>query len=159
MVIVHNNKLITNTPNWKFLEIMIDNTLSWKGYTDRIAPRLSQACYILRVVKSLFLFLQYTGCPRRKGTNFGRVFLRSNYKDITQNTYIQSSMVTEILAREKCGFLWCRRTVLCPWRHTHRISYVIARCIPALSLDAAHRSQCIVVGSQWTTMTRVQVFL
>ena len=39
-------------------------------------------------------------CPRRKGPNFGRVFLRSNYTDITQNTYIQSSMVTEILARE-----------------------------------------------------------
>ena len=42
----------------------------------------------------------YTGCPRRKGPNFGRVFVRSNYTDITQNTYIQSSMVTEILARE-----------------------------------------------------------
>jgi len=42
----------------------------------------------------------YTGCPRRKGLNFGRVYLRSNYNDITQNTYIQSSMVTEILARE-----------------------------------------------------------
>jgi hypothetical protein len=32
----------------------------------------------------------YTGCPRRKGPNFGGVFLRSNYTDITQNTYIQS---------------------------------------------------------------------
>ena len=42
----------------------------------------------------------YTGCPRRKRPNFGRVFLRSNYNDITQNDYIQSSMVTEILARE-----------------------------------------------------------
>ena len=60
------------------------------------------------------LFLLYTGCPRRKGPNFGRVFLRSNYTDITQNTYIQSSMVTEILAREKCGFLLCLHTVLCP---------------------------------------------
>jgi len=43
----------------------------------------------------------YTGCPRRKGPNFGRVFLRSNYTDIAQNTYIQSSMVTEILNIEK----------------------------------------------------------
>ena len=60
----------------------------------------------------------YTGCPRRKGPNFGRVFLRSNYTDITKNTYIQSSMVTEILAREKCGCLLCLGTVLCPWRHT-----------------------------------------
>ena len=53
----------------------------------------------------------YTGCPRRNVPNFGRVFLRSNYTDITQNTYIQSSMVTEILAREKGGLLWCLRTV------------------------------------------------
>ena len=42
----------------------------------------------------------YTGCNRRNGPDFGRMFLRSNYTDITQNTYIQSSMVTEILARE-----------------------------------------------------------
>ena len=48
--------------------------------------------------------LWYTECPRRKGPNFGRVFLRSNYTDITQNTYIQSSMVTEILAREVWNF-------------------------------------------------------
>ena len=48
--------------------------------------------------------IRYTECNRRNGPNFGRVFLRSNYTDITQNTYIQSSMVTEILAREKCDF-------------------------------------------------------
>ena len=47
-----------------------------------------------------YFLIIYTECPRRKGPNFGRVFLRSNYNDITQNTYIQSSMVTEILARE-----------------------------------------------------------
>ena len=50
--------------------------------------------------RTLFLGAWCAGCPRRKGPNFGRVFLRSNYNDITQNTYIQSSMVTEILARE-----------------------------------------------------------
>jgi hypothetical protein len=32
----------------------------------------------------------YTGCPGRKGHNFGRVFLMLKYTDITQNTYIQS---------------------------------------------------------------------
>jgi len=42
----------------------------------------------------------YTGCPRRNGQNFGRVFLILNYTDITQNTYIQSWTVTEIMARE-----------------------------------------------------------
>ena len=29
----------------------------------------------------------YTGCPRRNGQNFGKVFLMLNYTDITQNTY------------------------------------------------------------------------
>ena len=54
----------------------------------------------------------YTGCYRRNGPDFGWVFLRSNYTDLTQNTYIQSWTVTEILAREKSGLLWCLRTVL-----------------------------------------------
>ena len=39
-------------------------------------------------------------------------------------------MVTEVEAREKCGLVWCLRTVLCLWRRTRRI--------PTLSLDAAH---------------------
>jgi hypothetical protein len=42
----------------------------------------------------------YTGCPKRKGQNFGRVFLMLKYTDITQNTYIQSWTVTEIITRE-----------------------------------------------------------
>ena len=54
----------------------------------------------------------YTGCPRRNGQNFGRVFLILNYTDITQNTYVQSWTVTEIMAREKCGHLAFPRTVL-----------------------------------------------
>ena len=39
-------------------------------------------------------FRECTGCPRRNGQNFGRVFLMLNYTDITQNTYIRSWTVT-----------------------------------------------------------------
>ena len=53
----------------------------------------------------------YTGCHRRNGPNFGRVFLMLNYTDITQNTYIQSWTVTEIMATEKCGHLAFPRSV------------------------------------------------
>ena len=63
-----------------------------------------------------------------------------NYTEKPQNTYIQSSMVTEILAIEKCGLLWCLRTVYSVhddilvgnclttkgWTQLH--CYVIARC-------------------------------
>ena len=34
--------------------------------------------------------LEYMGCNRRNGPDFGRVFLMLYYTDITQNTYIQS---------------------------------------------------------------------
>jgi hypothetical protein len=42
----------------------------------------------------------YTECPRRNVPDFGRVFLMLKYTDITQNTYVQSWTVTEIMARE-----------------------------------------------------------
>jgi len=34
-------------------------------------------------------WILYTGCPRRKVPDFGRVFLMLKYNDITQNTYVQ----------------------------------------------------------------------
>ena len=42
--------------------------------------------------------------------DFGRVFLMLKYTDITQNTYIQSLTVMEIMTREKCGLLAVPRT-------------------------------------------------
>ena len=53
------------------------------------------------------LYIIYTGCPRRKVPDFGRVFLMLKYTDITQNTYIQSWTVTEVMAREFWNFDSC----------------------------------------------------
>ena len=50
---------------------------------------------------------EYTGCPRRNVPDFGRVFLMLKYNEITQNTYIQSWTVTEIMAREVWNFDSC----------------------------------------------------
>ena len=119
-------------------------------YSGRSAPLTSKRCIL------------YTGSPRRNVPDFGRVFLRSNYTDITQNTYIQSSMVTEILAREKCGLLWCLRTIICSCRDPldlHRDNPAVACSSQRRSWLRNRCSECIVVGSQWTTMTRVRVFL
>jgi len=77
-----------------------------------LKPIKDQACRLHDCIKPRFVCLQfrlrlgqenrsyatrevptgsaYTGCPRRNGQNFGRVFLMLNYTDITQNTYIQS---------------------------------------------------------------------
>jgi hypothetical protein len=39
--------------NTKFLGFTLDNSLSWKTHIDTIAPKLSSACFALRVVKPL----------------------------------------------------------------------------------------------------------
>ena len=49
----------------------------------------------------------YTGYPRRNVPDFGRVFLMLKYTDITQNTYVQSWTVTEIMTREVWNFDSC----------------------------------------------------
>jgi len=45
---------------------------------------------IIIIIISPIPTYEYTGCPRRNGQNFGRVFLMLKYTDITQNTYVQS---------------------------------------------------------------------
>ena len=49
----------------------------------------------------------YTGCNRRNGPDFGRVFLMLNYTEKLQNTYIQSWTVWEIMASEVWNFDSC----------------------------------------------------
>ena len=49
----------------------------------------------------------YTGCNRRNGPDFGRVFLMLNYTEKPQNTYIQSWTVSEIMASEVWNFDSC----------------------------------------------------
>jgi len=63
-----------------------------------------------------FNWLTYTECPRRNVPHFGRVFLMLKYTDITQNTYVQSWTVTEIMARDRCGLLAGPRTVPVSWQ-------------------------------------------
>ena len=76
----------------------------------QLSSKLIHHLWFIHVI--LLYIHTHTECNRRNGPDFGRVFLRSNYTDITQNTYIQSWTVTEILGREKSGLLWCLRTVL-----------------------------------------------
>ena len=49
----------------------------------------------------------YTGCNRRNGPDFGRVFLMLNYTEKPQNTYIQNWTVSEIMASEFWNFDSC----------------------------------------------------
>jgi hypothetical protein len=49
--IEHDNKMIIQTNLKKFLDVTVDNTLSWKQHIDTIIPKLNKACYIIRRCK------------------------------------------------------------------------------------------------------------
>jgi len=68
------------------------------------------ALNVARPIQSKYTYT-YTGCPTSQGHYFGRVFLMLKYTDITQNTYVKSWTVTEIMAGEKCWHLAFPRTV------------------------------------------------
>jgi hypothetical protein len=72
--------------------------------------------YIYKHTHTYIYIYTHTGCPRRNVPDFGRVFLMLKYTDITQNTYIESWTVMEIMAREKCGLLAGPCTVPVSWQ-------------------------------------------
>ena len=49
------NANIATVNGIKFLGLIIDSKLSWKGHVDHIVPRLNSACYCMRVVKRYVL--------------------------------------------------------------------------------------------------------
>jgi hypothetical protein len=98
----------------------------------------------------------YTECPGRNVKHFGRVFLMLKYTDITQNTYIQSWTVTEIMTREKCGLLWRRRTVAASWQRKrarpsvwYRITYRALSNLHIFRLIRQYSSQISCTVSVW----------
>jgi hypothetical protein len=69
--------------------------------------------------------------------DFGRMFLRSKYTDITKNTYIRSWTVTEIMAREMCGLLAVPRTV-----PVSRDALPVHCACPSFSLQPGQAQSC-----------------
>jgi hypothetical protein len=50
--ITYNNMQINTTNNNKFLGIFINDTLSWETHIEYFIPKLSTACYAIRIMKS-----------------------------------------------------------------------------------------------------------
>ena len=91
--------------------------------------------------------------------DFGRMFLKLKYTDITQNTYIRSGTVTKIMARENCGLFAVPRTV----PGSLDVLPVHSAC-PSFSLQPAQAYSrcdctCKVLGTLRTTATLVRVFM
>ena len=122
-----SRKLVASTPTWSLhfcfphsLSCTATETHKWNSHIStklicNVTTTTFGFSFLLHKVQFYRTFFEcilllwrprpkcfrYTGClPRRNGQNFGRVFLMLKYTDITQNTYVQSWTVTEIMARE-----------------------------------------------------------
>ena len=109
--------------------------------------------------------------------DFRRTFLTLKYTDLTQNTFILSWTVTEIMAREKCGLLAVLRTVPVPHVVTRTLCMSVLQShsrvkhiLPSLSTDVTVTVNCNsilldihvpckVFGTLRTTTTLVPVYV
>jgi hypothetical protein len=108
--------------------------------------------------KKKYIYI-YTGCPGRNVPDFGRMFLKLKYTDLTKNTNIRSWTVTEKVTRETCDLLAVPRTV----PSSRDVLPVHCAC-PSYSLQPAQahsRCDCTrkVLGTLRTTATLVRVFM
>jgi len=103
-MILTNKEIYASVKKPSIIEPVRLNRLRWFGHVQRMEES--------RIPKRVI----YTGCPRRNVPDFGRVFLMLKYTFITQNTYVQSWTVTEMMAREKCGLLAGPRNVPVSWQ-------------------------------------------
>ena len=55
--IIINNNTINKTTNQKFLGLIIDENLSWKKHCDYVIESLNAYCYLVRNLKSDYLFM------------------------------------------------------------------------------------------------------
>ena len=117
-------------------------------------------CVCMYVCVCVYIYIYiYTGCAGSNVPDFGIMFLKLKYTDLTKNTYIRSWTVTEIMAREKCGLIVVPRTV-----HGSRDVLPVHCPCPSFSLqpcEAYFRCDCTckVLGTLRTTATLVRVFM
>ena len=100
--ITNNSQYVCNQNSISYLFKQLYVLSSGKrGANSRVTSHITQICCDVTVDES------YTGCNRRKGPDFGRVFLMLNYTENPPNTYIQSWTVWEIMASEVWNFDSC----------------------------------------------------
>ena len=101
------------------------------------------------------LHITYTGCLRRNVPDFRRMFLMLKYTDITQNTYIQSWMVTEIMARENwssCGSTYCTCSADALLVHCAYPSLSVERCY-CVTNGCTELQKCLLCFPTWNIVT------
>ena len=76
-------------PRWTLLQVAAA-CLYLRLYLNFVTAVYGHFILLIAIIYIYIYIYIYTGCNRRNGPNFGRVFLMLNYTEKNQNTYIQS---------------------------------------------------------------------
>ena len=105
--ITHLNKQISTVFNIKFLGIYINDTLNWKTHIECILPKLSTACYVMRIIKpymSLESLKMVYHCTFNSVINYGLPFWGNSPH--CKHIFIMQKGIVRIM-------LGCRRLASC----------------------------------------------
>jgi hypothetical protein len=108
---------ITSSTSVKFLGLTIKETLSWEAYIDQMMPRLSSACYVIRIITPLMtedtlkmIYHAYVHSILMYGIIFGGNSPHSNHIFKLQKRIIRTMTKSE--KRDSCRQLFKRLEIL-----------------------------------------------
>ena len=105
--ITHLHKQILTVSNIKFLGIHINDTINWKTHIECILPKLSMACYVMRIIKpymSLESLKIVYHCTFNSVINYGLPFW--GISPHCKHIFIMQKRIVRIM-------LGCRRLASC----------------------------------------------
>ena len=129
MQISEDNRTIPYVSYTKLLDLIIDNTLSWKNHIDKLITRFSSACYTARQIKPYMIqptliILYYASF--HSIMNYGIIFLENS----THNSNIfktQKRVIINITGkrnRDSCTNLFKELKIL-PFKLQHILSLLL----------------------------------
>ena len=115
----HASKQFTNIHNTKFLELMMDSSVSWENYTDELISKLNKACYEIRSVTPLMspevlrmIYFSYVHAIISHGMIFWRNSSHSKIIFKIQKRIIRVIMNSN--SRNSCRDLFKKLNILLP---------------------------------------------
>jgi hypothetical protein len=115
--ITYQNRLLTGTNNNKFLGLELDKNVNWKNHIQKILPKLSRACYLIRRMYSscnlntlMMIYFAYFHSVMEFGIIFWGVSVESKRIFLQQKRIIR--ITTGSSSRATCRMLFCEFKIL-----------------------------------------------
>ena len=137
--ILHQNRLLIGTDNTKFLGLELDKNVNWKNHIQKILPKLSSACYLIRrmcpscnINTLKMIYFAYFHSVMEFGIIFWGVSVESKKECFVWRLLPPRRPVTELDLHHRKSSNTCFN--YCTYVHQFKIPYTRSRCIGQLTI-------------------------